>query len=204
MARELDAWQRRDVPIGGTTPQEFIRNPQRRLRYFIERFILEEREEKILSVLDVACNAGIEAFRLHREGYKTRYVGIDANRKAVALAHKQFSFLGRYYFLAGDALHLPFQDGEFDCVLVKDLLEHLDGYREALTEFARVTRRWLIIGLFIPLGGKDRIVRHPDGYYMNRYGKRAFLETLRELGMSVSIKTIWRFWAREQVIIAAK
>jgi SAM-dependent methyltransferase len=204
MARELDAWQRRDVPLGGTTPQEFLRNPQRRLRHFIERFILEEREEKILSVLDVACNAGIEAFRLHREGYKNRYVGIDSNRNAVAIAQKQFSFLGRLYFLVGDALRLPFADGEFDCVLVKDLLEHLEGYRDALDELARVTRRWLLIGLFIPLGGSDRIVRHPDGYYMNRYGRRAFLGALRELGFSVSMKTIWRFWAREQVIVAMK
>ncbi len=198
-----DAWQRRETPLGGTTPRDFRSNPQRRLRRFIERWIV--RREPVRSVLDVGANAGIEAWRLRAAGYRGSYAGVDSNRKALASARRELRGLGGVSFVCADARRLPFPDREFDCVLAKDLLEHLPHYRTALSEMARTARRTVILGIFLPLARRERIERHPDGYWLNRYARGPFLSLIVELGFeAVNSKTIWRMWRREQVLICAR
>ena len=205
MTMEVDAWQRRNAPIGGTTPREFLRNPQRRLRRFIERWIVRERAQDVGSILDVAANAGIEAFRLDAAGFRGRYIGIDTNGKALALAQRDLARPGCVDFVRAEARRLPFAGGAFDCVLVKDLLEHLDDYRGALAEAARAARRWLVVAFFIPPGRSERLRLHPGGYWLNRYGRREFFRSLASLGFEVErVKAVYRFWARDQVVIARR
>jgi methyltransferase family protein len=198
--KEPDAWQRRETPIGGTTPRDFLRNPQRRLRRFLERWIIAR--EEIRSLLDVGSNAGIEGWRLRAAGYRGRYVGLDSNRKALAAGRREIGSLEEVGFVQGDAGRLPFPDRAFDCVLVKDVLEHLPHYRHALREIARVTGRHLIIALFLPLAREERLVRHADGYWMNRYGRGPFLRFLEGDGFELmSSRKIWRPWTRDEVLL---
>lgn len=42
---------------------------------------------------------------------------------------------------------LPFEDGEFDCVLCLDVLEHLDNIHDTFDELIRVSRGYIIIAL---------------------------------------------------------
>jgi len=197
-----DAWRRRSSPIGGTTPRDFAGNPQRRLRRWLERRVIASGAA---SLLDVACNAGIEGWRLREAGWRGFYIGADTNEKALAAAREVLAGRGPFALVRADARRLPFRDGACDAVLVKDLLEHLEDHRPALDGAARAARRVLLIGLFIPLGRSQRLVRHPDGYWLNRWARGPFLARLAGLGFAVlRIRTIWRLWAREQVVEARR
>jgi ubiquinone/menaquinone biosynthesis C-methylase UbiE len=45
----------------------------------------------------------------------------------------------------GDMLHLPFKDGEFDCVFSIDVLEHSSDPLKALSELFRVSKKKLVL-----------------------------------------------------------
>lgn len=46
-----------------------------------------------------------------------------------------------------EAGRLPFGEGEFDCVLCLDVLEHLESAHAVFDELCRVSRRWVIVSL---------------------------------------------------------
>jgi ubiquinone/menaquinone biosynthesis C-methylase UbiE len=70
-------------------------------------------------------------------------IGVDINDHVVSrrsIANK---------VLKGDVLALPFKDGEFDCVICIDLLEHLTNRQiaKALSELKRVSSDKIIVGV---------------------------------------------------------
>jgi hypothetical protein len=58
---------------------------------------------------------------------------------------------------------VPFSDGEFDCVLCLDVLEHLDNIHEVFDDLCRVSNRYLVISLPNPWKDFMRMLRH--GHY---------------------------------------
>ena len=93
-------------------------------------------------IIEVGCGSGwnseVLAYLLK---HPIRYLGLDYSM-AMAASGK------RYYrdaqFAVADALALPFQAGACDILLSGTVLMHLLGYREAIAESRRVTRRWCI------------------------------------------------------------
>jgi len=49
--------------------------------------------------------------------------------------------------MEGDITRLPFEDNSFDCVFCAEVLEHIPAVEKAAAELARVTARYLVIGV---------------------------------------------------------
>ena len=93
-------------------------------------------------VIEVGCGSGWNSEVLaHLLKSPIRYVGLDYS-PAMAACGKQHCPSAE--FVVGDALALPFKSGTCDILLSGTVLMHLLGYREAIAESRRITRRWCI------------------------------------------------------------
>jgi ubiquinone/menaquinone biosynthesis C-methylase UbiE len=87
-------------------------------------------------ILDVGCGNGIFTTRLTRQG-GTVY-GLDYSSHLLATnPHKRL--------IHGDATVLPFADASFDVVFEANLLHHVPSRLQAMSEMARVSRRYVVI-----------------------------------------------------------
>jgi SAM-dependent methyltransferase/uncharacterized protein YbaR (Trm112 family) len=76
------------------------------------------------SLLDVGCSWGRWTVAAANRGYNA--VGIDPSLGAVMAARRVARELGvAAHFVVGDARHLPFADGRFDCVYSYSVFQHL-------------------------------------------------------------------------------
>lgn len=95
------------------------------------------------SIVDVGCGTGYFARRLALDGYRVTGLDPDASMLQVACEHRA---AGERY-VRGDALALPFGNGEFDYCLSVTALCFIADEAAALSEMLRVTRRRLALGL---------------------------------------------------------
>jgi len=100
-------------------------------------------------VLDVGCGVGATACYLAKT-HGCQVVGVDANEAMIARAHERAQDEGvtdRVEFRVADACDLPFEDGQFDVVLVESVLTFVADKQQAIRECARVTRPGGYVGL---------------------------------------------------------
>ncbi|PIV11376.1 hypothetical protein COY13_03475 [Candidatus Roizmanbacteria bacterium CG_4_10_14_0_2_um_filter_36_35] len=165
-------WQRIKKIEGPGSKEEFDQVGQKNTRNAFEKFILKNSNKNSL-LLDAGCSTGVEAFRLYNKGYLGRYFGVDNNLKAIKLARKNLSDNQKVKFFSFDLSKLNFKSNYFDIVLTKDVIEHHQYYVKILSELSRLTKKFLILSMFIKpsffLG--DKITLHKDGYYLNRYNQ---------------------------------
>ena len=96
-------------------------------------------------VLEVGCNEGWVAKAIMEErGFDV--VAVDNNEKAIKESKDFFGI----EVVKADAKRLPFSDGEFDCVIGGEILEHLSNPGLGLAEMFRVSKGHVI--LTIPIG----------------------------------------------------
>jgi SAM-dependent methyltransferase len=84
--------------------------------------------------LDLGSDNGVVSLMLRRGG--GRWASADLTEEAVASIRELVA--SDVHLAAGD--QLPFPDGEFDCVAVVDMIEHVADDRAFVAELARVTR----------------------------------------------------------------
>ena len=84
--------------------------------------------EDCRSVLDVGCRDRRLTEHLPSE---SQYTGLDLGPPADVIASAEDS--------------LPFEDDAFDCVVLADVLEHLDNAHAAIDEALRVARRAVVV-----------------------------------------------------------
>jgi demethylmenaquinone methyltransferase/2-methoxy-6-polyprenyl-1,4-benzoquinol methylase len=99
------------------------------------------------SVLDVACGSGRLTAELSRLAAGGRVVGLDFSRGMLARARAAYP---RLIFFEGDALRLPFGDGEFDVATMAFGLRNLADPRLGLAEMGRVARRAVVLEFVKP------------------------------------------------------
>jgi SAM-dependent methyltransferase len=83
-------------------------------------------------VLDVGCGEGATLYHL---GGPPGAVGLDLFPKKIAFAQQ---VLPQCRFVVGSAYDLPFESGEFDHILVRDLIHHLEQPERFIDECVRV------------------------------------------------------------------
>lgn len=143
------------------------------------------------SVLDVGCASCI-SYPLFK-GRKA-YIGTDFTLPFLKVAKKNHSSV---IVVGGYALRLPFKDGAFDTVFVKDVLEHLgpNTYKTVIAEMWRVAKRQIILAFYGELAPSTiyKQTREPDEhnagvppykggiYYFNFYGKQDIISTITAL-----------------------
>ena len=120
-------------------------------------------------VLDVCCGTGDLAVEAERRG--ARVVGLDFSERMLERARRKS---GTIEWVRGDALALPFADGEFDAVTVGFGVRNLEDLERGLVELARVLRTG---------------------------GRIAVLEITRPRGL---LRPFFRFWLDVLVPLAGK
>lgn len=115
-------------------------------------------------VLDIGCNVGQVGRFLNRAGFDGQYFGVDSNPYAIEVLTAD-GFEGE----VGNLRDLKYRKNSWDCVVMKDVIEHLES-PFLLSSVIPLAKRYFIIASFIPwIDEPAEIVHHPDGYYMNQY-----------------------------------
>jgi SAM-dependent methyltransferase len=108
-------------------------------------------------VLDMGCGAGRHAFEMFRRGGDV--VAFDQDGDVLAAVLDLFGAMrdagevplgAEADIKQGDALALPFVDGEFDRVVAAEVLEHIPDDAGAIAELARVLRPGGTMAVTVP------------------------------------------------------
>jgi demethylmenaquinone methyltransferase / 2-methoxy-6-polyprenyl-1,4-benzoquinol methylase len=99
------------------------------------------------SALDVACGSGRLTAELARRAAGGRVVGLDFSPAMLERARAGNPGLD---FVKGDALRLPFWDGDFDVATMAFGLRNLADPRLGLAELARVAKRVVVLEFVKP------------------------------------------------------
>ncbi len=154
---------------------------QKPIREAIESFIISNDDEQV-RLLDAGCNTGIEGHRLFERGFEGTYYGVDSNYRALQHAHENLRGR-RAIFCQADCVNIPYPDRQFDIVLTKDVIEHAPYYEDILAELARLSKRWLLLSMFIRMHNEpDFIKLEPAGFHHNRYSRPKLYEFVRKHG----------------------
>jgi demethylmenaquinone methyltransferase/2-methoxy-6-polyprenyl-1,4-benzoquinol methylase len=94
--------------------------------------------------LDVCCGSGDLALRLaKRVGPEGQVYGLDFSPAQLAIARQkssQYIGLAPLHWIEGDALHLPFDDAQFDAATMAYGLRNLTNIPQGLRELRRVLK----------------------------------------------------------------
>jgi ubiquinone/menaquinone biosynthesis C-methylase UbiE len=105
--------------------------------------VLARRESELLRrvevgrgerLLEIGCGEGANLH--HLRGAGARFFGVDFSRERAAFARRATDA----HTATADATRLPFGDGSFDAVLIRDVLHHVGEIDAVLAEARRVLR----------------------------------------------------------------
>lgn len=141
------------------------------------RRLVQAMEHK--SFLD--CGAGLcsEYDGYREDGYDIDYRALDQTVQFVKMARDRCIPVTE-----GSIENIPHEDGEFDVVYTRHVLEHLPYYEKAIAEMVRVASKEAIIVWFIPPheGDEPDEIRVMDGdLYHNSYNRAKLEEFIRGL-----------------------
>ena len=148
------------------TGERFTPECVREIHYeHIHRYALASRWVRGKNVLDAACGEGYGSAILARHAVSV--TGVDLS--AAAIEHA----IGRYAasnlsFSVADCTRLPFADGQFDCIVSFETLEHLEQQEQMLAEFRRV----LAADGFLVISSPDKAVYTDQQGNQNLFHRR--------------------------------
>ncbi|SIS57315.1 class I SAM-dependent methyltransferase [Salimicrobium flavidum] len=112
---------------------------------FFQSFVPEKS-----SVLDIGCGDGEGSEMLHNKGYDV--TGVDLSSKMIEMAKQRREGI---QFLQADLAALPFDEAEFDGVMVINCLEWVASPLQGIEEIKRVVKPGgvMIAGILGPVAG---------------------------------------------------
>ncbi len=129
-------------------------------------------------VLDMGCGAGRHAFEMFRRGADV--VAFDQDGDELATVLEWFAGMraagevppgAEADIKQGDALSLPFADGEFDRIVAAEVLEHIPDDAAAIGELVRVLRPGGTLAVSVPRWLPERVCwALSDAYHANEGG----------------------------------
>lgn len=120
--------------------------------------ILDHVPQGSRAILDVGCGDGYLIHLLHRRGLRG-LVGIDNDALAVQLARDRLlenDDAAACHVSIASVYNLPLSASSFDCVVMADVIEHLDAQEKALSEVSRVITERGTLVLSTPNWQPDR------------------------------------------------
>ncbi len=143
-------------------------------------------------VLDLGCGAGRHAFEMYRRGADV--VAFDQDADELAGVSDMFAAMraagevpdgAEADVKQGDALALPFGNGEFDRVVAAEVLEHIAADIQAIEELARVLRPGGTLAVTVPRWFPEVICWKLSDDYHNVPGGHVRIYTDKELSTKV-------------------
>ena len=134
-------------------------------------------------VLDIGCGAG-RLTEFFAKDFK-RADGVDISEKMVEEAKKRLSHISNVHFVAGDGMHYPFKDDEFDLVFSYIVFQHMPSVevvKENFREIKRVLKKDGIAKIQIRGGEK---VKKGTWFYGPNFTASEAKELLEDIGLSV-------------------
>lgn len=113
----------------------------------VSRYELASKYAKNKVVLEVGCGAGYGAEILSWKAKKV--YAIDNNKNAIRDCKKNYQ-QNNLVFKLGDMIKLDFPSNHFDLITAFEVLEHIEDYQKAISEFLRVLKPGGIIILSTP------------------------------------------------------
>ena len=139
-------------------------------------------------VLDMGCGAGRHAFEMYRRGADVIAFDQDADELSdvrdlfVAMREAGEVPTGAEADVKeGDALSLPFADGEFDRVVAAEVLEHIPADIQAIDELVRVLRPGGTMAVTVPRWLPEMVCWKLSDDYHNNPGGHIRIYTDNEL-----------------------
>jgi SAM-dependent methyltransferase len=139
-------------------------------------------------VLDMGCGAGRHAFEMYRRGGDV--IAFDQDGDELAAVLDLFGAMrdagevpdgAEADIKQGDALSLPFVDGEFDRVVAAEVLEHIPEDTTAIAELARVLRPGGTMAVTVPRWLPEKVCWALSGAYHEVEGGHVRIYTRDEL-----------------------
>jgi SAM-dependent methyltransferase len=129
-------------------------------------------------VIDVGCGAGRHTFEAYRRGADVIAFDQDAAElENVGEVLRAMADAGEAPATAaadavkGDALHLPYPDQTFDCVIASEILEHIGEDDAAIAELVRVLKVGGTLAVTVPRWLPERLCwLLSDEYHSNEGG----------------------------------
>ena len=154
-------------------------------------------------VIDMGCGAGRHAFELYRRGADVIAFDQDADELsgvsdlfAAMRAAGEVPAGAEADVKQGDALSLPFADGEFDRVVASEVLEHIPQDEAAIAELVRVLRPGGTMAVTVPRWLPERICwalseryHQVEGGHVRIYTGSGLVAKLEQAGMVFEAKT---------------
>lgn len=144
-------------------------------------------------VLDMGCGAGRHAFEMYKRGADV--IAFDQDPDELATVREWFAAMcdaGEVPIGAeadvkeGDALSLPFADGEFDRIVAAEVLEHIPADIQAIHELVRVLRPGGTLAVSVPRWFPEIVNWKLSEDYHNTPGGHIRIYTDKELVDKVS------------------
>ena len=176
--------QRKKDVIGRISLQDFLQGRQVDTYQEIFNAI---KLRSVNQLVDLGCNTAALGKLLYHWGYSGSYIGVDTNPYSLRIAQENLgTILDNFHLTNANIRELPFDDRLFQCVVMKDVMEHMEDFRPLLFEAARISNKYVIITNFIPwTEGSCIIRREPQGFYHNMYNRREVYSFGKELGLEV-------------------
>src|SRR3954454_23841924 len=127
------------------------------------------------SVIDLGCGTGDSVEQFRNVNPAVEWVGVDIERSPEVAARRRTDAS----FVTFDGVALPFEDGSFDAVYCKQVLEHVRAPAPLLAEVARVLRPG---GLF---AGSTSQLEPFHSFSTSNYTPYGLSLLLAEAGLSV-------------------
>lgn len=150
-------------------------------------------------VLDMGCGAGRHAFELYRRG--ANVVALDQNVSDLADVQVMFGAMAAEGGLRaeaaattveGDALALPFDDGEFDRIIAAEILEHIPDDEQAMRELFRVLKPGGVAAITVPRWFAEKVnwalsdaYHEVEGGHVRIYKEHELRERLARAGFVI-------------------
>lgn len=142
--------------------------------------------------------------KLSASGRDVRYVGIDVAESIIENCRDRAP---EAIWLMANVTDLDFDDGSFDVVYARHLLEMLPYYETAVREMFRVARAYVVICFFQPPANPERLVRrvNDEGHlWLNRYSPEPFERLVSSLSSGFETVDVVDKGSRNCIYICAK
>jgi ubiquinone/menaquinone biosynthesis C-methylase UbiE len=121
-------------------------------------------DNKISSVIDIACGMGNFTMEISKHKNFEKIVGIDFLKETFNIARKTKNKFENISFIQGNLLNLPFKNLSFDLTVCLNTLHHIykNDFKNSINELSRITNKYLMIEIrnknYVLLPWKNKIV----------------------------------------------